>query len=85
MGDSHATLGWLEAERGRREEASKELAIALDPSGAGPHVSLGVIAARAGPYDEVLKNFKTATSLDPAYENLDRLVEEASKGARKSY
>ena len=75
------TLGWLEAARGRTDAASQALntATRLDPSGARPHVYLGVLAARAGRYGEALQHFKTAKSLAPAYPNIDRLIEEAQK------
>ena len=81
----HTALGWLEAARGRSEEAAKELrvAIALDPRDARPHVYLGVLAARAGRYDEALQHFKAAKTIDPAYQNLDRLIEESSKRTSK--
>ncbi|OLC46680.1 MAG: hypothetical protein AUH43_13340 [Acidobacteria bacterium 13_1_40CM_65_14] len=83
----HTMLGRLEAERGRSEEAVKELRIAidLDPRDARPHVYLGVLAARDRRYEEALQHFKTAKRLDPSYQNLDRLIEEASKGAIKGY
>src|SRR5262249_25977896 len=64
----HTTLGWLEASRGRTDEARQALrtAIDLDPRDARPHVYLGVIAARAGDYDEALKRWKIAKTLAPA-------------------
>jgi predicted CXXCH cytochrome family protein len=76
-----ATLGWLEASRGRTPEATDALtnAIALDPAAARPHVFLGVVAARAGRYDEALKQFTTARTLAPDYPNLSRLIEEVQK------
>jgi len=79
----HVSLGWLEASRGRADEATKELrnAIALNPRDPQPHVYLGVIAARAGRYDDALQEFKTAKNLDPSYHNLDRLIDEARKRA----
>ncbi|HMF95873.1 MAG TPA: cytochrome c3 family protein [Vicinamibacterales bacterium] len=79
-----STLGWLEMSRGRVPAAVEALnaAIAIDPSTAQPHVYLGVIAARAGRYDEALKQFTTAKSLQPTYPNLDRLIEEAKRVAR---
>jgi Flp pilus assembly protein TadD len=81
----HTVLGWLEAARGRGEEAAKSLrvAITLDPRDPQPHVYLGVIAARAGRFDEALQHFKAAKALAPAYQNLDRLIEEASKRTAK--
>jgi hypothetical protein len=81
----HTALGWLEAARGRPEEAVKELhvAIALDPSDARPHVYLGILAARAGQYSEALQHFKTAQKITPTYQNLDRLIEEAARRSSK--
>ena len=77
----HTTLGWLEQARGRTETAIGELntAIRLDPSSAKPHVYLGVLAARAGRYDDALQQFKRAKALAPTYPNVDRLIEEAQK------
>jgi tetratricopeptide (TPR) repeat protein len=82
----HTTLGWLEATRGRREEAEKELktAIALDAADARPHVYLGVLAAREGRFEEAVKHFKAAKAITPDYRNLDRLLVEASgRGTKK--
>jgi len=81
----HTTLGRLEAARGRGEQAAKEwqTAIDLDPRDPAPHVFLGVQAARAGRYDEALQHFKTAKTLAPAYQNLDRLIDEATKRSSK--
>jgi Flp pilus assembly protein TadD len=79
----HTTLGWLEMTRGRHEEAVKALktAISLDASDARPHVYLGVLAARSGHFEEALRHFKTAKTITPGYQNLDRLLEEASRRA----
>jgi tetratricopeptide repeat protein/HEAT repeat protein/doubled CXXCH motif protein/cytochrome c554/c'-like protein len=76
-------LGWLELSRGNVPTAVEALnaALAIDPSRAQPHVYLGVIAARAGRYDDALKQFTTAKSLQPAYPNLDKLIEEARSRA----
>jgi hypothetical protein len=80
----HTTLGWLHALRGRSEDAAKELrtAIALDAGDPRPHVYLGVLAARSGRYDEALQQFKIAKTLDPAYRNLDRIIEAAQKSKK---
>jgi len=79
-----SALGWLEMSRGRQPAAVDALntSIAIDPTRAQPHVYLGVIAARAARYDEALKQFTTARSLQPTYPNLDRLIEEAKRAAR---
>jgi Flp pilus assembly protein TadD len=76
-----AALGWLELSRGRTSEAADALnaAVALDASDAQPHVYLGVLAARAGRFDEAVKQFTAARSLQPDYPNLDRLIDEARK------
>jgi hypothetical protein len=77
----HTTLGWLYAARGRSEDALKELhtAVALDAGDPRPHVYLGVLAARAGRYDEALQQFKIAKTIAPSYRNLDRLIQEVQK------
>jgi hypothetical protein len=77
----HATLGWLEAARGRAEQAAAELrtAITLDPRDARPYVYLGILAARAGNYEEAVKQWKIAKKLAPDYQNLDLLTEAAQK------
>jgi tetratricopeptide (TPR) repeat protein len=81
----HTTLGWLEAQRGRREQAEKELqtALALEPADARAHVYLGVLAARDGRFDEAVQHFKAAKAISPTYQNLDRLLSEASKRGTK--
>jgi len=85
VAEDHMTLGRLDMHRGRSEEAAKELQIAidLDPRDARPHVYLGVLAARAGRYDEALQHFKTAKTIAPGYQNLDRLIEESTKRSSK--
>ncbi len=87
VSDDQASLGWLEAARGRSEDAAKDLhnAITIDPTNARPHVYLGVMAARAGQYDEALKHFKNAKVLSPNYQNLDRLIDEARKRTTSRY
>ncbi|HET9831849.1 MAG TPA: multiheme c-type cytochrome [Vicinamibacterales bacterium] len=83
----HTTLGWLEAQRGRHNEAEKSLktAIALDPTDARPHVYLGVLAAREGRFDDAIRHFKAAKSISPSYQNLDLLLSEASRRATKEH
>jgi Flp pilus assembly protein TadD len=75
------TLGWLELSRGRDTQAIDALnaAIALDPNAARPHVYLGVSAARAGKFDEAIKQFNAARTLQPTYPNIDKLIAEAQK------
>jgi hypothetical protein len=77
----HATLGWLEASRGRTSEGERELRLAarLDPSNARIQVYLGVLAARAGHFDEAVQRFRAAKSLSPSFPNIDRLLEEAQR------
>jgi tetratricopeptide (TPR) repeat protein len=77
----HATLGWLEASRGRTAEGERELRTAarLDPSNPRAQVYLGVLAARAGRFDEAVQHFRQAKAASPAYPNIDRLIEEAQK------
>jgi predicted CXXCH cytochrome family protein len=75
------TAGWLDAMRGRIDDAVNELhaAIAIDPTDAKPLVYLGVIAARQKQYEEALRYFTAAKKIAPAYQNLDRLIEEVRK------
>jgi tetratricopeptide (TPR) repeat protein len=79
----HTTLGWLESIRGHRDQAEKALktAILLDPKDAAAHVHLGVLAAQDGRFDQAIRHFKTAKTISPRYQNLDRLLEEASRRA----
>jgi predicted CXXCH cytochrome family protein len=81
----HTALGWLEASRGHAADGIKELqvAISLDPADARPHVYLGILAARAGDYAQALQHFRTAKKLSPAYQNLDRLIDEAARRSPK--
>jgi len=78
---NHASLAWLEAERGRVDEAQKALdrAIELDPRLARPYVVKGVLSARAGRYQEAVDFWKKARSLEPAYPRIDQLIAEAEK------
>jgi tetratricopeptide (TPR) repeat protein len=81
VASDHATLGWLEASRGRPDEARREVqtAIELDPLDARPHEYLGVLEARAGKFDAALRQFEHAKRLAPDNRNLDRLIEEARR------
>ena len=57
-----ATLAWLLAQRGEADAAEQAVraALALDAKFARPHVIRGVLAARAGRYDEALASWRTA-------------------------
>jgi tetratricopeptide (TPR) repeat protein len=78
---NHTARGWLEAERLRTAEAHAALdtAIRVDPRAARPLVVKGVMAARAGSFDEALDWWRKAKALEPAYPNIDRMIEEAEK------
>jgi tetratricopeptide repeat protein/HEAT repeat protein/doubled CXXCH motif protein/cytochrome c554/c'-like protein len=78
---NHVTLARLLAARGQTADAARELTTAarLDPSDARPFVSLGVMSARAGRYEEAARHFRKAKSLSPGYPNIDRLIEEAER------
>lgn len=78
---NHASRGWLESARGRQEEAAQalDLAIGLDPQNVRAHVYRGIVAARTGEFAEAIAYWQTAKKLDPAYPNLDRLIEEAQR------
>ena len=84
---NHAARGWLEAERGRADEAHRAVdeAIQVDPTLARPYVIKGVLAARGGRVDEALGWFRKARALDPAFPRLGEMMAEAEKrkaGAR---
>lgn len=77
----HTSLAWLEASRGRPEEAGRRftVAIMLDPVDPRPRVLRGVVAARAGRYEDAVRDWQAARALQPDYPNIDRLIEEARK------
>ncbi|MDE3154569.1 MAG: tetratricopeptide repeat protein, partial [Acidobacteriota bacterium] len=77
----HVSLGWLEAQRGDPAAAARQLNTALDlnPADSRAHVYLGVIAARAGRYDEAIKQWEQAKALDKQNPNIDRLISMARK------
>jgi tetratricopeptide (TPR) repeat protein len=84
---NHASRGWLESERGRVEAAQQALdqAIQVDPGFARPYVVKGVLAARAGRYQEAVDLWKRARSLEPTYPRIEALIAEGEKrkaGAR---
>src|SRR5262249_13552435 len=64
-------LGWLELSRGRTDaaRAALETAVLVDPADPQPHVYLGVAAARAGRFDEAVKQFAAARALKRDYPN----------------
>ena len=76
-----STLGWLELSRGRTDAAIAALDTAVldDPADPQPHMYLGVAAARAGRYDEAVKQFTAARALKRDYPNIDKLIDEAQK------
>ena len=82
-----ATLGWLESSLGDTAQAITDLrsAVTIDPRNPTPYVYLGVLAARAGRFDEALQQFKKAKTIAPSYQNLDRLIAEAQKRATNRY
>lgn len=79
--DNHASLAWLESLRGRHDEAAREAAVAVDvsPGYARAHVFRGLVAARAGRFDEALAAWKTAKKLAPDFPNLERMIAEGEK------
>ena len=84
---NHASRGWFESERGRVDAAQQALdqAIQVDPGFARPYVVKGVLAARAGRYQEAVDIWKKARSLEPTYPRIEALIAEGEKrkaGAR---
>ena len=57
-----ASLAWLYAQRGQtgEAEAAVAVAIAVDPTLARPYVIRGVLAARAGRFDDALASWRAA-------------------------
>jgi predicted CXXCH cytochrome family protein len=78
-----ATLAWLMAQRGDAAAAEEAVraAVALDARFARPHVIRGVLAARAGRFDQALASWRKARELDPATPNIDRMIDEAQRRA----
>ena len=81
IASNHSAHGWLESERGRQAEAARELdiAIQLDPQHARSHVYRGIVAARSGQMSAAIKYWQDAKKIDPAYPNLDRMIEQAGR------
>jgi predicted CXXCH cytochrome family protein len=87
VASNHAAIGWLEASRGRVEQAQQALdaALKVEPRYPRPYVVKGVIEARAGRYQEAIEMWKKAKELSPEDPALDQLIAEAEKrkaGAR---
>ena len=78
---NHTARGWLESERKHLPEAHAALdtAIRLDPRAARPLVIKGVMAARAGDFTAAVEWWRKAKSLQPAYPNIDQMINEAEK------
>ena len=76
-----AALAWLHAERGEVEAAERavDAALAVDPALARPYVIRGVLAARAGRFNDALASWKTARERDPRTPNIDRMIDEATR------
>jgi Flp pilus assembly protein TadD len=76
-----AALGWLEASRGRTEEAQRALytAIEVEPRFARPYVVKGIIAARESRYREAIDLWKKAQEITPDDPRLADLIAEAQK------
>jgi predicted CXXCH cytochrome family protein len=76
-----SSLAWLYAQRGQIAEAQAAIAaaVAVDPTLARPHVIRGVLAARAGRFDDALASWRTARDLDPRTPNIDRMIDEAQR------
>lgn len=75
------TLAWLLAQRGEADaaEAAVRAALALDARFARPHVIRGVLAARAGRFDNALASWRRAREIDPKTPNIDRMIDEAQR------
>jgi len=82
---NHGARGWLESERGRQEEAARALdtALSLDPQYVRGHVYRGIVAARSGQMTDALAHWREAKKLDPAYPNIDRMIEEAERRSQR--
>ena len=80
-----ARMARVRARAQRRGPAALDRAIQVDPAFARPYVVKGVLAARAGRYQEAVDFWKKARSLEPAYPRIDTLIAEGEKrkaGAR---
>ena len=55
--------------------------LAVDPALARPYVIRGVLAARAGRFNDALASWKAARERDPRTPNIDRMIDEATRRA----
>ena len=78
---NHASIAWLEAQRGRLPEAltAAEDALRVNPRFARPWVIKGVILARQNRFADAVDAWKKARSLEPSYPNIDQLITEGEK------
>jgi predicted CXXCH cytochrome family protein len=81
VASNHAAIGWLEAERGRTESALRALddALRIEPRYARPYVIKGIIAARAGRYQDAIGIWKKASELSPGDPVIKQLIAAAEK------
>jgi tetratricopeptide (TPR) repeat protein len=82
---NHASLAWLEAQRGRLPEAlaAADDALRVNPKFARPWVIKGVILARQEKFADAVEAWKKARSLEPTYPNIERLIGEAERMRQK--
>jgi predicted CXXCH cytochrome family protein len=81
----HTMLGWLQATRGRSNEAEQELAAAikLDPANPRPFLIRGIMLAQQSKFDEALEALKTARRLAPKDESIPSLISEIERRAKR--
>jgi tetratricopeptide (TPR) repeat protein len=81
VASNHAAIGWLETERGRTESALRALddALRIEPRYARPYVIKGIIAARAGRYQDAIGIWKKASELSPGDPVIKQLIAAAEK------
>jgi hypothetical protein len=78
---NHASLAWLEAELRRPEAAHAALdkALRIQPQYSLPYIVKGVLAARAGRYDEAIDWWKKVRAFDPDNPRVRDLIAEAER------
>ena len=78
---NHASIAWMEAQRGRLGAAlaAADDALRVNPRFARPWVIKGVILARQNRFADAVEAWKKARSLEPSYPNIDQLIAEAEK------